>query len=177
MTTGLAGGGDGVVGVVLGVVVAVGVVGAVGVVDTVVLDAVVVVVVVVAVVVRAVVDPVAVDVLPGAAVDVVVVALVGVGVPVRSSARAAGVVAASAPTTIAAATALTARVLSMRMVLMGSPGVLTAPVSAAVRGESARSRASLWQEDRALARGAGQLPGSRLTVRICSARPTGPCSS
>ena len=77
----------------------------------------VVVLVVVAAVVAAVVLAVAADVLEEPA---------GVGVPVRSSARATGPVAARATTASAVATVLAVRFLAVRVVLMVSPGVLTA---------------------------------------------------
>jgi hypothetical protein len=47
----------------------------------------------------------------------------GVGVPVASSARAAGAATVRATTARAAATALVVRLLSMRIVLMVSPGL------------------------------------------------------
>jgi hypothetical protein len=114
MTTGLGAGGGGVVVVGLGVVVVL-----------VVVDGVVVAVVLV--VVPVVVDEVvvSVEVVPAAPLAVVEVPG-GVGVPVRSSARAAGAVTASATIASAAATLPAVRFLSMRMVLMVSPGVLTA---------------------------------------------------
>ncbi|KRC92372.1 hypothetical protein ASE25_03235 [Terrabacter sp. Root85] len=114
MTTGLGAGGGGVVVVGLDVVV----------VDVVVDGVVVVVVVLLEVVVVVASATVLPPVEPVEPVDVEVPG--GVGVPVRSSARAAGAVTASAMTASVAATLPTVRFLSMRMVLMVSPGVLTA---------------------------------------------------
>src|SRR6478609_8085079 len=107
-------------------------------------DVVVAAVVWVAVVVEPAVVVVPVAVLPGSAVALDV--LVGVGVPVTSSPRAAGAVTVTATMARAAAMVPALRFLSMRMVLMVCPRVRTARGGVGQRRRALQcgSRSPFW---------------------------------